>query len=140
MRQKSEAMKDRHSVDPEGLSVQPGNSMLLFHCKYKMHLHKAQKTLPPLPHLNKFVVGLTLELLILIFLQSEWSPCKIEFILLRLNGHIHLTTLTITYKALYFHRNHGNIYCTVPQHMDYPSPLSETIPKEINFSNSMDGH
>lgn len=69
MGKKSEATKDRHGVDPEGLSVQPGfnHSTFLFNCKYKMHLHKAQKTLPPLPSLSKFVVGLTLELLILIF-------------------------------------------------------------------------
>lgn len=65
---------------------------------------------------------------------------QIEFLLLTINGHIHLTTLTITYKVLYFHWNHGNIYCIIPQHTDYPSPLSETIPKQINFSNSMDGH
>lgn len=35
-----------------------------------MHLHKAPKTLPPLPSLSKFVVGLTLELVLLIFLQT----------------------------------------------------------------------
>lgn len=78
MRQKPEAMKDRHSMDPEGLSLQPGfnHSALLLNCKYKMHLHKAQKPLPPLPSLSKFVVGLTLELLILICLKSEWCLCK----------------------------------------------------------------
>jgi len=86
----------------------------------KLYLYEAQKTLPPLPSLRKFIVGLTLELLILIFLKSEWSLCKIEFILLRINGHIHLTTLTPTYMILYCHGNNGNIYCIILQRKDFP--------------------